>query len=213
MDETGRIMRTGAAGAALASLLLLAMAFVALPLGMTYPGLPALTGQITLAPADLDAYLMGMRTLFTLDGLFLVGWLLAWLGLFVLVRTRSPLLGWLTLGFGLAGALFDFSENSFILGALTVLAAGQLPSTDWIAAWKAVQHLSYWLPYLGAVFAGLALWSRRRLDRVTALLGTLGVAIAAAGLYFPALALAANLWFLLWFVNAALLLARRADAS
>lgn len=82
-----------------------------------------------------------------------------------------------------------------------------------MAGWKAVQHLSYWLPFLGAVFTGLALWSRRGLDRSTALLGTLGVAIAAAGLYFPALALASNVWFLLWFVNAALLLAFAQMAS
>lgn len=168
---------------------------------------------MALAPAELDAYLTAMRTLFTLDGLFLVGWLLAWLGLFTLVRGRSPLLGWLTLGCGLVGALFDFGENSLILGALQALQAGRLVTADWLAAWRAVQHMSYWLPFLGAVFAGLGLWSRRGLDRSTALIGTAGVAIAAIGLYFPALSLAANAWFLLWFANGALLLWRRAGEN
>lgn len=213
MDETRRILRLAAAGATLASLLLIALAFVALPAGLSYPGLPALTGQMGLSPAELNAYLAAMRTLFTLDGLFLVGWVLAWLGFFTLVRGRSLLLGWLTLGCGLAGALFDFGENSLILGALQGLETGRLVTTEWLAAWRAVQHMSYWLPFLGAVFAGVGLWSRRGLDRSTALIGTAGVAIAAVGLYFPAFSLAANAWFLLWFANGALLLWRRAGEN
>ena len=211
MIETRRILRFGAAGATLSSLLLLAMAFVSLPAAMEYPGLAALTGQVSLSPGELDAYLVGMRLLFTLDGLFLTGWLIAWLGIATLVRSRSPLFGWLTLAFGLAGALFDFAENSLILGALQSLQATGTPFGDWVVAWKAVQHMSYWLPFLGAVFASLGLWSNRPLDRALMFIGTLGVAVAAVGLYFPALSLASNAWFLLWFTVSALLLWRRAN--
>jgi len=211
MIGTRRILRFGAAGAALSSLLLLAMAFVSLPAALEYPGLAALTGQISLSPGELDAYLAGMRLLFTLDGLFLTGWLIAWLGIATLVRSRSTLFGWLTLAFGLAGALFDFAENSLILGALQSLQATGTPSSDWVVVWKAVQHMSYWLPFLAAVFASLGLWSHRPLDRALAFIGTLGVAVGAVGLYFPALSLASNAWFLLWFTVSALLLWRRAN--
>ena len=43
------ILRLGAWGAALSTLLLLAMAFIRLPAGMFYPGLPALMGRLLLA--------------------------------------------------------------------------------------------------------------------------------------------------------------------
>ncbi len=118
MQPSRPLLRLGAVGAALSTLLLVAMAFTAQPAGMDYPGLEALTGQRTLSAADLQAYLGGIRLLFALDGLFLAGWILAWVGIGELVRSRQPLLGWLTLIFGLLGALFDFGENSLIWGAL-----------------------------------------------------------------------------------------------
>lgn len=112
------LLRLGVFGAALSTALLLTMAFVNLPGGLFYPGLPALTGSLPLSPAEQTAYLTGMRLLFALDGLFLAGWVLAWVGIGELVRARQPLLGRLTLLFGLSGALCDFSENSLIWGAL-----------------------------------------------------------------------------------------------
>lgn len=193
------IARLGAVGAALAAILLLAMAFIQLPGGMFYPGLEALTGRLTLDSAALQAYLTGMRLLFVLDGLFLAGWVLAWLGLAELVRARQPLLGWLTLGFGLAGALFDFSENSLVWGALQAFQSGQWMTPGWVIAWKAVQHLSYWLPFLAAALAAPALWQGKWPEKAAAWVGSILLLPAIIGLYFPDLILLPNLWFLLWF--------------
>ncbi len=198
------ILRLGAWGAALSTLLLLAMAFIRLPAGMFYPGLPALMGRLLLAPAEQAAYLTEMRLLFVLDGMFLVGWILAWLGIGELVRARQHLTGWLTLGLGLAGALFDFGENSLILGALQIFESGQVMPVACVIAWKAVQHLSYWLPFLAALLAAPVLWQGGKFEKVFALTSSSLLIPAVIGLYFPNLILLPNLWFLVWFAFSAL---------
>ncbi|MBI9050820.1 MAG: hypothetical protein JEZ00_15475 [Anaerolineaceae bacterium] len=187
------------------------MAFIAFPSGLEYPGLAALTGELPLNGAEQTLYLNAMRTLFILDGLFLLGWILSWVALGKLVHSRLPLFGLLTLIFGLAGALLDFSENSIIWGVIQNFASGAVQSNAWIVSWKAVQHLSYWLPFIGAVFAACALWSKNLLDKLTAITGTLLVIPAVMGLYLPAFAMFSNVWFLLWFAIVAVLLWRRSS--
>jgi hypothetical protein len=209
MTNTQRILRVGAIGAGLSTLMLILMAFITLPLGMSYPGVEALTGDLTLSTSEMTSYLGGIQFLFVLDGIFLVGWLVSWVGLAELVRSRYPLFGILTLIFGLAGALFDFGENSIIWGVVQNLQAGRALGSDWVILWKAVQHLSYWLPFIGAVFAACGLWSAKTLDRATSIIGTVLVAVATIGLYLPGYSLLSNLWFLLWFACVALLLWRR----
>jgi hypothetical protein len=211
MKASPQIFRIGALGAGFSTLMLIGMAFIALPRGMSYPGLEALTGQLMLSGAEQAQYFNGMRLIFVLDGIFLAGWLLSWVGLSTLVRSRLPLFGLLTLFFGLAGALCDFTENSIIWGVLQQYSAGLLNESTWVIFWKAVQHISYWLPFLGAVFAACGLWSKNTLDKITALCGTVLVIPAILGLYFPALAMLANAWFLIWFAVVAILLWRRAD--
>jgi PAT family beta-lactamase induction signal transducer AmpG len=210
MNDSQNILRIGAVGAALSSLTLVAMAFISLPAGLYYPGVEVLTEAVALSASETEAYLNGIRALFALDGVFLTGWLLAWAGIAELARKRSPLFGLLTLIFGLAGALFDFGENSMIWGALENLRFGILPQPQWIAAWKAVQHLSYWLPFIAAVFASAALWGGRRLEKTVAFAGSVLILPSAAGLYVPEISLLPNLWFLIWFACAALLLWRSA---
>lgn len=200
MNPSRLTLRTGAFGAGTACLLLVAMAFVSLPAGLEYPGLGVLTGRLALSPAELPAYLAGMRLLFVLDGFFLAGWLVAWVGLFHLLRSRAPLFAWLSLALGLIGGFLDFSENSLILGALQTFQSGQMMTPGWVIAWKAVQHLSYWLPFLGALFAAPALWQGHWAEKAAALVSSVLLVPAVIGLYFPDLILLPNLWFLVWFL-------------
>lgn len=65
--------------------------------------------------------------------------------------------------------------------------------------------LMAFIPFIGAVFAACGLWSAKRLDQVTAIIGTLMVVVAAIGLYLPGLSILANLWFLCWFACISLL--------
>ena len=209
MKNTNSLMRIGAIGAGVSVVMLILMAFIALPAGMSYPGLEALTGKLVLSASEKAAYISGMQTLYILDGIFLAGWVVAWIGLAELVKSRWRVFGLLSLTFGLAGAMFVFSENSIIWGVLQSYQLGVLSGSAWVIPWKAVQHMSYWLPFIGAILAACGLWSEKSLDRITVIIGSVFVAAAAVGLYLPGLSLLSNLWFLIWFACLAWLLWRR----
>ena len=104
--------------------------------------------------------------------------------------------------------MFDFSENSLIWGALQTFQSSQVMPPGWIIGWKAVQHLGYRLPFLGALLAAPALWQGHRAEKAAALVGSALLIPAVIGLYFPHLMLIPNLWFLLWFLALSLLLWR-----
>ena len=210
MTQDERTVRVGAVAAGLSALMLVLMALVAFPNGEFYPAVSVLAGAPAPAADVLMEYQRALGLLFTLDGVFLAGWLLAWIGLYRVIRKRHLVYAVLSLGFGLAGAVLDFGENSLIWGAAGSLAAGQTLAPGWLQTWKAVQHLSYWFPYIAAVFAALSVWSGRALDRIISLIGTVLVVAAAAGLYFPAFSLVSNVWFLVWFVGLSVWLWRAA---
>jgi len=210
MNSHRQILRISSVAAGISTLMLILMAMIPFPAGISYPGVKILTGQTILSSADLGAYLAAMRALFILDGIFLLGWIVSLVGISELVRPRYRVFGVLTLILGLAGAMFDYAENSIIWGVIQNFQAGAAPGTLWVVSWKAVQHLSYWLPFIGAVLAAIGLWGKKSLDRITAIIGSGLVAIAVIGLYLPGFSLAANLWFLLWFASVSLLLWRRA---
>ncbi|MBI9107549.1 MAG: hypothetical protein JEZ04_12455 [Spirochaetales bacterium] len=209
MTLSPRILRAGAIGAGISTLMLLMMAFISLPRGVEYPGIEVLTGGLILPEAEKIRYIAGISHLFIMDGFFLVGWIISWVGLAELIRPRYRILAVLTLTFGLTGAMFDLIENSIIWGVIGNFAAGRPSGSKWVIPWKALQSLSYWLPFLGAVFAACGLWSARRLDKITALTGSVLLLAAIPGLYLPDFAFLANMWFLFWFACVALLLWRR----
>jgi len=201
-----RLLRIGSTAAAVGVLLLVSMLFVTLPEGMSYPGVEALNGDLALSPTSLAAYAHSMQLLFALDGLFLVCWFISWVGIAQIVLSRSQLLGVLMLVTGLGGAVLDLAENSIIWSGLLSLQAGHFLSQDWVVAWKVVQHLSYILPMIGAVFAGCGLWGDSWWDRLASLAGTFFVSVAVVGLYLPELSFLADAWYLLWFASASILL-------
>ena len=147
-----------------------------------------------------------MRTLFIVDTVFLLGWMVSWLGVARAVRERVPLLGWLSLAAGLAGALLDFGENSIIWGVFRDFKAGLALGSDWVARWNMVRGLSYWLPFIGALLAAVGFWRGRWRERVVVVVGSVLVVPAVVGMYVPGLSLLPNLWFLLWFDACALML-------
>lgn len=202
----------GAAGAGAACLLLIGMALIQMPAGLTYPGAEVLTGHLRLGAAETEEYMSAIRLLFGLDSLFLVGWILAWAGLAAHLRERQPFLAWLSLGLGLAGAVLDFTENGLVWGAVQAWGWGMAADGAWLAGWKAVQSLSYVLPFAGAAAAAAALWGEKGWAQAAAWTGSALLLPAAAGIYFPALVLAANVWFLIWFLCVGMLLRRCASS-
>lgn len=210
MKKIKRISQMGVIGAVVATLTLVSLAFISFPQGLEYPGVPILTGQLTLSETELSSYLSTLGFQYILDSLLLLGWITSWAAVGAVVYKRCPFLGVLTLIFGLLGACLDFSENAIIWGVVQRLRIGLPLNGDWLGAWKTIQNLSYWLPFTGAVFAAAGLWNKHWQNRVMALVGTLGIATAAVGMYIPSLFLLPNVWFLLWFVGSGLLLIRYA---
>jgi hypothetical protein len=213
MIKINRVLRIGSIGAGISTIMIILLGFISLPAGMSYPGLEALTGETILSASEHLSYVKEMQMLFILDGIFLMGWILSWVGLAELVRSRYRIFGILTLIFGLAGAIFDLSENAIIWGVIQNYIAGRISGTDWIILWKAVQQMSYWFPFIGAIFAACALWSVKKLDQATVFIGTIFVAGAVIGLYLPGYSLLSNLWFLCWFACLSLLLWRRSTET
>lgn len=206
MKPTLTFYRITAIAAVVSALLLISMAFIFFPQGLEYPGLLVLTGKLALSAADKTAYSRALRTLFVVDSIFLLGWMVSWLGVARAVRERVPLLGILSLAAGLAGALLDFGENGIIWGVFQNFQAGQALGSDWVARWHLVRGLSYWLPFIGALLAAVGLWRGGWRERVTAIVGSVLVIPAVVGMYVPGLSLLPNLWFLLWFAACAVML-------
>lgn len=200
------VLLTGAFGAATSVIMLVGMAFIRLPAGLEYPGVSALSGAVALSPGDQTNFIYGIKAIFLLDSFFLVGWLVCWTVLSLVVLKHNRLFGVMTFALGISGALLDFGENSIILGVLLNLEVGQHPGGNWVIPWKAVQHMSYWLPYVGALFAAIGLMSSSKLDRISLLVATLLIPIAAAGLYYDQVSIVSSIWFLVWFTCVAVLL-------
>ena len=205
MENKRRLYIFSGVGAGLSVFMLVLLAFIPFPAGLEYPGLEVLTGDLNLFPEDLVLYYRSMRWLFILDSLFLLGWFISWTGLGVIVREHSRTAGFLTLAFGLGGALLDVTENSIIWSAMRRMMSGTSAGHNWVVPWQIIQQLSYWLPYLGAAIAAVWLWKSGGFEKVPAVIGTILAAAAAACLYIPGFSIFSSAWFLFWFGSLAVL--------
>ena len=205
------VLRMGALGAAVAVLMFVALAVLLWPFDFADPTEEILTGQLELSSAGLDRYIAIVPTYFAIDSLFILGWIVGWVGIAALVRTRNKLLGEIVLVIGLVGPILDFVENEIAWALIAGYRQGMPVQVGWHLGWKIVRQLSYLIPYAAAVVAAVGLWSRKPLDRVMTGVGTVFVAVAVVGLYVPALSMLAYLWWLTWFICAGVLLWRRAS--
>ncbi len=93
---------------------------------------------------------------------------------------------------------------------LRIGAIGAVLATLALLATIIIRNLSYLPPLAAAALAAMALWSKKPLDRVMTVIGTVFTLLAVPGLYVSTLYPLTFLWYLLWFSCAALLLWRRA---
>jgi hypothetical protein len=203
--KTSHILRIGAIGSAAATLMLMILAVLLWPFGWAIPGEEFLAGQPQVYAGSLDV----LRIYFTVDSVLILGWLVGWIGISMVVRSRHPLIGTTALILGIVGPMLDFAENEMVW----VLFEGHLgPSmpAGWYLSWRVVNHLSYLIPYAASMVVAMGLWSRRPLDRVMCIIGTAGAVLATTGLYLPAMSLIADAWWLAWFACGSLLLWQQA---
>ncbi|MBN1120702.1 MAG: hypothetical protein JXJ17_06460 [Anaerolineae bacterium] len=213
MNDSRFIIRAGAIGAIVASLLLIGMTFVPWPFDFAMPGDAVIAGEIALSAPEAAAFKTSVGILFSIDDIFLLGWVIAWIGLAALLKKEHEKIAQLTLVVGLVGALLDFSENAIMWSLTQGIAAGVVPATGWGIAWRVVRHLSYLLPYVAAVIAMIGLWAEGGLGRIAAIIALVALIPAIVGLYVPALEIVSSVWYLVWFVLLAIHLWRESAAS
>ena len=204
----------GTLGFAVAILMFCLLGAISWSLDFADPVEAILTGQVPPTSEAFSHYTNILPAYYAIDSALIIGWLVGWIGVAVLVRERNRWLGGIVLVLGLAGPLLDFLENE-ISWALIGVSQRSIPvPVGWLIGWQVVRQLSYLLPFSVAVLAGAGLWGQKTLARVTAGIGTVGVAVALAGLYIPDLWMATQLWWPIWFAALGLLLwQRRMDFS
>ncbi len=212
-DDTRILIRAGAIGATVASLLIVCLAFTPWPFDFAMPGDPVIAGEIALSAPEAAAFKTSVGILFSIDDVFLLGWVIAWIGLAALLRKEHAEISKLTLVIGLAGALLDFSENAIMWSLTQGIAAGAAPAIGWGIGWRVVRHLSYLLPYVAAVIAMIGLWADGGFGRIAAIIALVALLPAIVGLYVPAIEIVSSVWYLVWFVLLAIHLWRESAAA
>ena len=204
-----RIYLFSAAGASLAILLLIGIAFIPFVEGVGYPGTEVLRGQMQLNDSQFTAYVFSIRLDMWLDGFFLIACLLAWIGLAVRIHETHKTLAILMLVLALLGILLDFTENAFVWFTLKQIMNGLKPGNAWYTPWHISQQLSYWLAFIPAILASVTLWNGDGWEKALSFCGTVLVIPAMLGMFIPAMEIVSIIWYLFWFTFAAIVLWRR----
>jgi hypothetical protein len=211
MNLTRTELTLAAAGAALASILLVALFRFpdAFPVGSS--DVAVLGGQVTLSAADVSRYQKFTGISLGIDTVFIFASMLAWLGIADSVRRRG-MSSWamVIFAFGILGAGLDLLENTIIWTLIDLQRQGYPPQLGVVTAWTVVQQASYWPTYVAALLTALLLPWRGWPATGLGLLGTIGVFVAGAAVYVSSLAPTIWWWWILWFAFTAWLLARDA---
>ena len=207
--KTSVVLQIGALGFAVSTLMFFALVVILSSFNFADPVDEILTGQVDPATDIFSQYATILPVYYAMDNVFIVGWIVGWVGVTVLVGERNRVLGSIILVLGMAGPLLDFLENEISWTLISVYQPATQAPLDWYVGWRIVRQLSYIISYSVATLVGISLWSRKTLDRVTTGVGTIGVVIALMGMYIPALWVGAHLWWPVWFVTLSLLLWRR----
>jgi hypothetical protein len=216
MNNTHLILRIGSIGAMVAALALIGIVLLAGLFDLfdyTYMIEEILAKKIELSSMDLPRYTVSFQGFLMVDTVFVIGEMIAWVGLAALIQTRAHPLGRVVLVLGLLGASFDFVQNAVEWTLIQGQHLGISPQPSWFIAWTTVSQLSYLLTYTAAVMAALGLWSKQPLDRVLGVIGGPLTVLAVVGLYVPDWYTLAFLWFFAFFLCAGILLWRRVSVG
>ena len=206
--KTKVVLQIGALGFAVSTVMFFAILVILSPFDFADPVDEILAGQVDPATDIFRQYMTILPTYYAIDNVFIVGWVVGWVGVTVLVGKRNRVLGSIILVLGMAGPLLDFLENEISWTVISVYEPVARVPLDWYVGWRIIRQLSYIFPYCVAALVGISIWSERTLDRVTTGVGMIGV-VALVGMYIPVLWVGSHLWWPIWFVTLSLLLWRR----
>jgi hypothetical protein len=184
---------------ALAFILLIVMIALPWPFDFAFPGISVLSGDTVLPAKEFAIYLQAMQMNYAVDEIFIICWIIGWSALCMQIGGH---LKFILLLLGLAGPTLDFTENSYIWQMISMLERGQSANAQLMASWRAIQHLSYIIPFSVSFLLLCGLYIQQTVGIALLLAGGLATAIAIFGLYLPALEIATYLWWLLFFLTA-----------
>jgi len=203
--------KISAIGAAISFLLLIVLAVLPWPFGFEFPGDAVLTGTVSLTAKEMSSFKEYFRLFLFIDTVFIVFWMVAWIGIGSIITKKSPILGIAVLVIGLAAPILDFTENELIHSAVQRFTVDQKTDPQYLMVWDVVRQLSYLLTYSAGALAGLGLWVNGRWGRAMGVIGLVGVIPALAGLFYPELYALSFLWYLAWFGSGFMVLWKAED--
>ena len=145
----------------------------------------------------INDYPQAVLGFFTADSLFVMSYLVVFLGLFTVTAERALPLAWLGLGAGILAGLLDASENAFFIN-YALLAVNGVPLVD--PELPLIYHLAnlkYWAAFASFYAFGMAFPRQNRLGWVISALMLAFPLVGVLGILSPLLYELRGLFFLL----------------
>ncbi|MEO8603446.1 MAG: hypothetical protein ABI629_12790 [bacterium] len=201
VSSRAALLRSCAVASAVAAACLGALALLPRP-PFALDHVRILSGTATLTAEQLEQYRHYLRLNLSVDGVFLLGQVMTWIGYAVVTRSRVLAASIAIIGIG--GAGLDLLENEIRWSVAARLADGA--ATPAIGTlWEVVVGLSFWASYVAALLAAVAIVPFGRAARLASAVGVFGIAAAAARYEFDFLP--SFLWLIAWHVVSAQFLA------
>jgi hypothetical protein len=160
---------------------------------------------------DTHRELLSLR--FIVDTLFVICWLVGWIGLYHFLAAQDKRLSVIVLVIGILGPLFDFGENGISWVLIGQSSRIGMMSENWINFWLLIRPLSYLLPYVATIILGLFMSRKVLRDKITSILFIIGSIFGIFGLYFDALYIPAILWWTVWLILLGVMLMHGKDVT
>lgn len=210
------LFRVGSMAGVLAAALLVAQIGLGIRIGTDLAALEsvALLPFINLVAAHAQE----VEILMALDDVFVVAYLIAFLG-FVAAVWDKRALATLALGAAIALALLDFLENSLTLGLVNLYLSEQtlnrIPSLvpDHLLALNVIGQFKWLAASAAAASLGIAVWDGNKINRAVGISFLIFVPLAAWGMFSNAGSTARVLWLLVMLIAGAVFLMRRVQDS
>jgi hypothetical protein len=208
--DTGFMLRAGAV-AAVAALFFIVLMFVLFSVFHFVSPVEYLTKELNTY-VEYENFFKALETTgsitYAIDTISIIAWIIVWIGLSLLVRSRGHTLANVVLVLGLLAALADFVQN------LEILAVIELRSSDYKelikAIWRITYQTAHFLTFTAAVVTALGLWNKKPLNLAMAFTGTIFSAAAIFDLYMGLSGFILLGWNLAFLCCAALLMWRGA---
>lgn len=154
-----------------------------------------------------------LSLLFIVDTLFVICWLVGWIGLYHFLAAQDKRLSVIILVIGILGPLFDFGENEIAWVLIGQSSRIGMMSENWVNFWQLIRQLSFLLPYVATILLGLFMSRKVLRDKITAILFIIGSIFGIFGLYFDALYVPAILWWGVWLLLLGVMLMHGKEAT